>query len=83
MELGLGGRRILITGASKGIGRALAEAFAREGAHLEPVARSGDVLELLADELRQRHAIEARAHSISRSPTARRRWPSACPRSTP
>ncbi|MBM3422390.1 MAG: SDR family NAD(P)-dependent oxidoreductase [Chlorobi bacterium] len=43
----------LVTGASMGIGRALAEAFARKGHHLLLVARSGDLLEALAEELRE------------------------------
>jgi len=42
----------LVTGASMGIGRALAEAFAGKGHHLLLVARSGELLEALADELR-------------------------------
>jgi short-subunit dehydrogenase len=45
----------LVTGASKGIGAALAERYAREGAALTLVARSGAKLEALAESLRQRH----------------------------
>jgi short-subunit dehydrogenase len=44
--------RILITGASQGIGRALAEAATRRGAKLVLVARSEDRLHHLAAELR-------------------------------
>jgi short-subunit dehydrogenase len=45
------GRRILLTGATRGIGRALAERFAREGAKLALVARSPGPLQELAASL--------------------------------
>ncbi len=48
------GRRILITGASSGIGRALAEQFAPLGARLVLAARSEDKLRALADSLTSR-----------------------------
>ncbi len=48
------GRRILITGASSGIGRAVAEQTAAAGASLILAARSGDKLAELAERLRER-----------------------------
>jgi short-subunit dehydrogenase len=50
----------LITGASRGIGRALAAELAGRGYNLLLTARSADHLEQVAAELRQRHGVEAR-----------------------
>lgn len=45
MDLGLNGRRVLITGASKGIGAACAETFLGEGCSVVLVARDAERLE--------------------------------------
>src|SRR4051794_19333971 len=45
------GTRVLVTGASRGIGRSVAEAFAYRGATLGLVARSESDLHALVDEL--------------------------------
>jgi NAD(P)-dependent dehydrogenase (short-subunit alcohol dehydrogenase family) len=46
-------RIALITGASRGIGRAVALAFAKEGAHVIAMARRSGALEELDDEIQQ------------------------------
>ncbi len=53
MDLGLTGRRAVITGASKGIGLGCALALAREGCEVALAARSADVLARAADEVRE------------------------------
>ena len=49
----LQGRIALVTGASRGIGAAVARRYAREGAHLVLVARTTGALEELDDEIQQ------------------------------
>ncbi|MCW5685002.1 MAG: SDR family oxidoreductase [Pseudolabrys sp.] len=45
MDLGIGGRKALLFGASRGLGKACAFALAREGVEVTLVARTRDVLE--------------------------------------
>jgi NAD(P)-dependent dehydrogenase (short-subunit alcohol dehydrogenase family) len=47
----LQGKRVVVTGASRGIGRAIALAFAREGAVVAVTARSAEGLAALADQI--------------------------------
>lgn len=52
MDLGLAGRRALVTGGSRGIGRAIVEVLADEGATVAFCARSADGVEGAVAELR-------------------------------
>ena len=58
MDLNLHGKKVLITGASQGIGEGLAEAFAEEGCRLHLVARSSQKLQAVASRLTDAHGIE-------------------------
>jgi NAD(P)-dependent dehydrogenase (short-subunit alcohol dehydrogenase family) len=64
MDLHLRGKRVLITGASKGIGAAAAEAFAEEGCDVMLAARNGEQLNALTERLRFAHQISATAHVV-------------------
>jgi NAD(P)-dependent dehydrogenase (short-subunit alcohol dehydrogenase family) len=51
MDLGLTGKKAIVTGGSLGIGKAIARELAREGADVAVVSRTKDVLEAAASEI--------------------------------
>jgi NAD(P)-dependent dehydrogenase (short-subunit alcohol dehydrogenase family) len=55
MDLELTGKRVLVTGASRGIGRAIAHAFVREGAQVVLVSRAREDLERVRDDFLGRY----------------------------
>jgi NAD(P)-dependent dehydrogenase (short-subunit alcohol dehydrogenase family) len=58
MDLGLKDKVAVISGGSVGIGLAVAEAFAREGAHLALCARDQDRAQIRAREIQTRYGVE-------------------------
>lgn len=58
MNTGLKGKVALITGASQGMGRATAEAFAAEGARVAMCARKPETIEPAAREIAKKYSVE-------------------------
>jgi short-subunit dehydrogenase len=71
MRRELSGRVVLVTGASRGIGRRAAEQLARHGVRLAVVSRTAAELESLADSLRQ-SGTEVEAYSVDLTDAAAR-----------
>jgi 3-oxoacyl-[acyl-carrier protein] reductase len=69
MDLELTGKRALVTGATRGIGRAIAERLAAEGSALAICARDGNEVERTAAELRRRGVtVHAGAVDVTDAP---------------
>ncbi|MEO8166404.1 MAG: short-chain dehydrogenase/reductase [Betaproteobacteria bacterium] len=64
MELGLTGKTAVVTGASKGIGLAIARGLAAEGCAVHIVSRSRPAIEAAAQDISTRYAVEAKAHAL-------------------
>ena len=62
MDLGLKGKSVLITGASKGIGLACAHGFAAEGCVVHLAARSADLLGQGKQEIEKRYSAQVHIH---------------------
>ena len=61
MELGIRGRKALLCGASRGLGKAAAMAVAKEGVDVTIVARRRDILERTASEIRDATGVRVTA----------------------
>src|SRR6201993_2211720 len=66
-ELGLRGKKALVTGASKGIGRACAEALAEEGCDVVLVSRTADDLEATRAAIVTKHNVAVRFYPLDLS----------------
>ena len=62
MDLGFKGKGVIVTGASKGIGRAIAHAFAAEGANIAICARGAEALDKTRAEIA---ALGVKVHAAS------------------
>lgn len=67
MDLGLRGKQALVTGASKGIGRACAEALAEEGCDVVLVSRTAADLEAARAAIVARHNVAVRVFPLDLS----------------
>ena len=64
MDLGLKGRGVIVAASSEGIGRATAEAFAREGAQVAMCARTEETLLEAASQIRSQTGAEVYAQPL-------------------
>ncbi|HVN88593.1 MAG TPA: SDR family NAD(P)-dependent oxidoreductase [Candidatus Binataceae bacterium] len=77
MDLGLSGKVAMLTGASRGLGLAMAKALAAEGVRMSICARGGDILSQVAAELKAAGAsVLAQAADVN-DPAAMEAWTAA------
>ncbi|MBV9586978.1 MAG: SDR family oxidoreductase [Alphaproteobacteria bacterium] len=67
MDLGLRGRKALVTGASKGIGRACAEILAEEGCDVVLVSRTATDLDKVRAKIAGEHNVAVRYYALDLS----------------
>jgi len=70
VELELTNKTVLITGASKGIGLAVAEVFAAEGCNLHLAARNGEAMREAKRTIEASHGVKVTVHELDLSTTA-------------
>ena len=69
MDLGLKGKSVVVTGGSKGIGFAAAEAFLKEGAKVAICSRHEEELKEAAEKLSQYGEVYYEAFDVSKATT--------------
>jgi len=69
LDLELRGKKVLITGASKGLGLACAQGFAAEGAIVHIAARNEAALKSAAEAIRKQYKTEVFIHAVDLSKT--------------
>lgn len=80
MDLGIGGRRAIVCGASRGLGFACAQALAREGVAVTLVARHRETLAAAADRIgRETSILPATVMADITTEAGRRHALAACP----
>jgi 3-oxoacyl-[acyl-carrier protein] reductase len=79
MDLGLRGRKALLSGASRGMGKGCALALAREGVAVTIVARKREALERAADEIRALGVTATAVAADITTPEGRTAALAACP----
>ncbi|UVA78417.1 SDR family oxidoreductase [Pandoraea commovens] len=80
MDLGIKGRTALVCGASKGLGRACAQALAEAGVNVVIVARTADALNATAAEIRAATGVNVTAVACDiTTPEGRAQALAACP----
>ncbi|MBI1251108.1 MAG: SDR family oxidoreductase [Alphaproteobacteria bacterium] len=64
MDLQLKGKSALVTGATRGIGRAIAERLAQEGCNIALCARTQDSVRSAADEVAAKHGVRTHGAAV-------------------